>query len=358
MSQKSLYLTALLILIFLLLNLSCCDDCKCPTCPKPEETEEHLFYISPRVGNVIKVLSVEQAKFIDSFFVDSINDALTMAIHVIGNDSLLAATAGTTTYVIDLQSEEVIEVFKRGSVVFSRDSRYYFTMGVRELYTYPEHSLISYQVGGTLPLFSSDSKYLSDVHLTSPENETAGIEIKIYDIYGDSTFIGLHHIPGIIGWFNYISDKHQKIFFGAIGGIGNMAAAADFGADSIRVLKRFFNDYTVDIVPFVSPDQKYLFISNFVSEFWGGVPDEYIYVFDAETEDSVAAIAFEGMNQVGNMIITHDSKYLLARPFNEFKDKTTVCLIDAVNFRVIGVYDCGFLPFSVSTKYGAKNIGV
>ncbi len=352
-----------IILVGLLLGLVAsiavinCDDKP----PQPPPPEEHLIYIGPEVGNLIKVFSVEQAAFVDSFVVDSIAETDSMYIHVIGDDSLLAVSAGQKTFIVNLMTKEVESVFNARKPIFSRNSNYYFCYysTPMELHSFPDHALLPIEIPEytAFPKFDNDEAVLSLPYLNI-NGSNYDQRLGIFDLVGDSIIFMPDTWQGrqILMWYNYPIGKYAKLYFGGTGG-GYYLAATDFTSDTIRILKSYEGFSESISLPIVSPDDRYLFSSEIRGTFFGGVPDGHIYVFDAETEDSVAAIPYnnQGERICGSFLITDDSKYLMVRPFNEYKDITGVCLIDAQAFTVIGVYDCGFLPGTFSAKYAAKN---
>jgi len=339
-------------------EFSCDDD---PVGPEP--ADEHLFYIAPITGNLIKTFSVEQEKFIDSFYVDSLTaDSSIYRLHVIGNDSLLAVSTETMTYIVDLESKEVNESFYGERVIYSRDSRYYFcknNISRRwELRTYPEHILI-YDDAPTLmlPFFSNDSKYLSATDLHN-EGGTMVPMLIIYDMENDIKTAKTKYLfdQEIFIFEKYHYSSLNKTYFGGNTEFHNFLGVTDLGSDSIRVV-RFLSEPWASVMPVISPDGKYVYVSEQVMEVWLGIPDGKIYVYDTETEDSIAVIEYEGISQPHSFVITEDSKYMMVDPVNEFDDETNVCLIDAQSFQVIGVFDFHDLPGSVASKRAAHGGG-
>lgn len=323
---------------------------------KPDPTpqpEEHLFYISPWTGNFVKVFSVEQEAFVDSFTIDSVAVTDTMRIHVIGDDSLLAVSAGMKTFIYDLDQRIIVNSYDAENPIFSRDSRYmqYYNSNIsmQELHTFPENVLLYNETNGFFPKFDNDSKYFSLPDLISSRSR-----LVIYDIHGDSSFVGFNDslTSNIMIWMNYPSSRHNKLYFGGTGAYGYFIGVINIDSDSVRILKTYEESVPI---PVISPDEKYLYFTENLLTFFGGVSKELIYVYDAETEDSVGVIEYEGMEQVGGMIISADSKYMLVKPHNEYNNETNISIIDAKTFQVLGVYDFGYLPLTVSIKYGAKN---
>ncbi|MEW5924301.1 MAG: hypothetical protein AB1746_09965 [Candidatus Zixiibacteriota bacterium] len=360
MRNKAIIAIALVMIGLFVFLLSCGDDD--PVGPPPSESK-HLFFIAPLTGNLIKVFSVENKQFIDSFYVDSISDTSSIyRMHVIGDDAFLAISTKENTYIFDLKCRKVTESFYGEWTVFSRDSRYYFSKNNNsrhwELRIYPEHTLIYDDVPTLmLPFFSNDSRYLaaSDTYIDSSEFVTDQI---IYDIStGVRTAIRKRLSDQNVNIFEkYPSSSYQKLFLGGNTLYTYYFAVTDFNSDSIRVIKYLSQDMA-SAIPVISPDGKYVYFSEQVMEAWSGIPDGKIYVYNAETEDSVAVIEYEGIRQPHSFVITYDNKYLIADPVNEFKDETNVCLIDALNFQVIGVYDFHDLPGCVTSKWAAHGGG-
>jgi hypothetical protein len=344
MIRVFLILTAVLCLL-----TTCCDDCEdCPVCPEPE-AEEHLFYIAPKQGNMVKIFSVEQEAFIDSLVVDSIPVDATIKIHIIGDDSLLAASVSEKTYIIDLATKGVIGSFEGFLPTFSRNSRFYACFS--SIYKFPEHEPIhlSTEVSGTFATFCNRSESMSywgtaDDHY----------ELGLYFIHGDSLWhkpITWHGGPPVTFFMSYPVSAHKKTFIEAA--TYDFLGVCDFDSDTLRKIKSM--DSHVNIVPVVSPDDKYVFFTDFTITAWGYFPSGRIFVWSTDTEDSIAAIAYQGIDMAHWLIISHDSRYLVAPPYNEYDEYTTFCLIDAKTFEVIGVYECGFLPWNVTSKYCARN---
>ncbi len=325
----------------------------CDNSTKPgEEPEEHLFYIAPETGNTVKVFSVEQEAIVDSFTVDSLSEEGAMRIHVIGDDSLLAASSGPRTYLIDLETKEIVGSFAARDPVFSPDSRYYFCSYTGEVRMFPEQFL---RHDGLSRIALVSFGYQSEVMSFMTLSDSSGPLLGVYDIPDNSLIIKPWYSGGaqVYSMSSYPADGLNKVFTSCIG-MGFSLAAGNLDCDTIRQVK-IFDQISGIVIPVVTPDEKYVFFSDIVSQGFEFVPTERIFVYDAETEDSVAAIAYEGIDQVGYMAVTYDSKYLMAGPFNEGGGVTVVCLIDAVNFEVIGAYDCGFEPRVVTSKYGAEN---
>ncbi|GEM_PF-6056479 len=69
-----LILTAVLFVV-----VTCGDD----NPVQPQDTpDEHLFYIAPMAGNMVRVFSVEREIFIDSMIIDSVGSVKTFPGHV------------------------------------------------------------------------------------------------------------------------------------------------------------------------------------------------------------------------------------------------------------------------------------
>jgi hypothetical protein len=348
----------LILAAVLCLLTTCCDDCEdCPVCPEPE-AEEHLFYIAPKQGNMVKIFSVEQEAFIDSLVVDSVGVTDYMKIHVIGDDSLLAVSAGTRTYLVDLETKEIIGSFRASAPVFSRNSRYYFYYNSideenrrYELYLYPEHTLI-----------------FSDPNAHGFANFCNQSEIMTYQYYvtpGDPIELGCYNALGGSASHTAMTWHGNRVTFFASQAIGSLGktfidaatysffGVCDFGSDTLRSIKSFYSTGTTILV--VSPDEKYVFFTDYGQTPFGYVPSGHIYVWDTETEDSVAAIPNQGIDMFNMLVVSSDSRYLLARPYNLLNNYTAFSIIDANDFRVIGTYNCGFLPRSITAKYCSRN---
>ena len=347
MIRVFLILTAVLCLL-----TTCCDDCKdCPVCPEPE-AEEHLFYIAPMQGNKVKIFSVEQQSFIDSLIIDSVGATERMRLHVIGDDSLLAVSAGYKTYIVDLQTKEVINSLEIPVPVFSRDSRFYFS--ISGLYLYPEQTLIFADPNsGAFASFSNQSELLTYQYYES----TAGpFELGIYGIIGGTAnhSVKTWHGTPVTFFACQAVGSLRKTFIDAQ--TFNSFGVCDFDSDTLRLLKSFPYGGTTTLV--VSPDERNVFFTDYGPTPFGYGPSGHIFVWDTETEDSVAAISFPFTwnEQFDMLVTTYDNQYLLARPFNAMDEFTTFCLIDAQEHKVIGTYECGFLTGNVTAKYCSRNM--
>jgi len=350
MKINKILLIGLLLGLLASITVINCDDKPTP----PPEPEEHLFYIAPAIGNMVKVFSVEQAAMVDSFVVDSVDETWQMRIHVIGDDSLLAVSTAGKTFLVDLETKGVISTFPRESVVFSRDSRYYFNYNPTGLWSNPDHTLITDETGAIFwASFCNQTETMSYVY-TEPVDDENWPGLGLYSITGDSVSNHLKYLGELLvaTTFSYPITRLGKVFV-SMTYPGYGLVAADFGSDTVRTLKLF--NMWASIVSVVGADDKYVFFSDYGLTQIEFAPSEYIFVYDANSEDSVASIRYEGIDMVDYMVISNDSRYLVARPYNEFDNITTICLIDAKNFNVIGVYDCGYLPGVISSKFASRN---
>jgi hypothetical protein len=358
MTKKSIILASLILPGLILSLFSCHGDNEWPNGPVDPE-EEHLFYIGAKVGNLVKVFSVEQEKFIDSFFVESLteNDTI-LYMQVIGDDSLLAFSTSSLTTVIEIDSRNILETFSTKYAKFSRDSRYYTGVEYNPLRnvicTYPGHVLINDAVEGMFYSFDNESKCLA---LSKPfvENGQEKCEITLFDLTNNTSTVRPNLLNGsYIGAFLlYPLYDGGKVFYGGAAYYSIFLAVTAFEADTIRIIKPFTQGH---VMPLVSPDNKHLYFSLIVSEVWGEIPDRNIYVYDISTEDSIAVIPVEGMPQAASLTMTDDCKYLMAGPVHEpmSATTTTVCLIDAQDHSVLGVYDFHGLPGCIVSKRAAQ----
>jgi len=343
-------LVGLLLGIVALIAVINCKDKPTP----PPEPEEHLFYIAPAIGNMVKVFSVERAAMVDSFMVDSVDETWQMRIHVIGDDSLLAVSTSGKTFLVDLESKEVTSTFPRESVVFSRDSRYYFNS---VLWSFPDHVLVSEEAGDIMWVsFCNRSETMTYVYLKSID-EFPWPTFGFYSITGDSVCNWIRYSHGgapFAAVYSFAVSGLKRAFIGGANP-GNFLGVIDFACDTVRPLKFFNADAW--IVPVVSPDDKYVFFTDVGVTQFGFSPSEHIFVFETETEDSIAAIPLEGMDMVDYMVISDDGKYMIGRPYDlsEINDTTAICLINLENYEFMGTFTCGFLPGSISAKYAARN---
>jgi hypothetical protein len=350
----------LILAAVLCLLTTCCDDCEdCPVCPEPE-TEEHLFYIAPKEGHFVKIFSVEQEAFIDSIYIDSaaINQpSQRLVIHIIGDDSLLAVSAGTRTYIVDLKTKEITDSFRASAPVFSRNSRYYFYYNSiddenrrYELYLYPEHTLI-----------------FSDPNAHGFSNFCNQSEIMTYQYYvtqGEPIELGRYNVLGGSADHVAMTWHGNRVTFFVSQAVGSLRktfidaatysffGVCDFDSDTLRQLKSFSAFGTTALA--VSPDEKYVYFTDYGPKQLWYTPSGHIFVWNTETEDSVAAIPNQGIDMFNMLVVSSDSKYILARPYNILNEYTTFSIIDAKEFRVIGIYDLGSLIGNVTAKYCSR----
>jgi len=358
MKQKYI-ITAILVAILSICLFQSCD--KKPTDPDPEP-EEHLFYIGSEFGGLVKIYSVEQDKFIDSLVVDSIPDDKIKSLHIIGDDSLMVATCEIGTFIVNLKTKEVVERFNAAKVTFSHDSKYYIyqnhATGNWELYNYPAHQLLYYDGPYVMfPQFGNNSKCLSYSYLDYDNGNWKG-NSKLYDIISGSISEYHDYENVAIFWFSYPVKKYNKVFtaFDANYSLYSVGVV-DFESDTLRVLRNYplYKYFETSIsLPIVSPDDKYIYTSAMMGTAFGGVPDYNIYVYDVETEDSVASISTKGIfNYTPDVYsITYDGKYLLVQQLHESGSEplTHFCLIDSKNFDIIKVFDFGGRSRHISTK--------
>ncbi len=333
----------------LFLVTTCCDDCS--VCPKPE-AGEHLFYIAPKQGNLIKVFSVEQEAFIDSITVDSVGTNEYVLIHIIGDDSLLAVSAGNKTYFVDIKTKSIVNSINKGGLIFSRDSRYYFSGN--SLVLYPEHTPIFTDPNSHgFVKFSNKSEFLTYQYYITPGDP---VELGLYDISENSathTIETWHEYP--VSFFqSQAIGKLKKTYLDAQ--TFNAFGVCDFDADTFRLLKSFPYNGSTTLV--VSPDERHVFFTDYGPAPFGYGPSGHIFVWDAESEDSVAAISysFTGIEQFNMLVVSYDNRYLLGRPFNEMDEFTTFYIFDVREFELIGIYNCGFLTGNVTSKYCSRNM--
>jgi hypothetical protein len=355
MTKKTIILAALILTGLILSLFSCHGDNEWPNGPVDPE-EEHLFYIGSRVGNLVKVFSVEQEKFIDSFYVEGLTENDTViSMHVIGDDSLLAVSSTNFTTILDIESKDIMETFSTKYTTFSRDSKYYTGFEYNPLrnvlHTYPDHVLINNEVEGVFYCFDNDSKCLA-LTKVYVDNGESKCDLTFYDLTDNALFVRPNLLNGsyIYAFLLHPLYDGRRVFYGGTTYYSTFLAVTEFEADTVRIIKVFPEG---SIMPLISPDNKYLYFSSFVGEHFGGIADRHIYVYDIATEDSITAIAYEGMRQAGSLTISGDCKYLMVGPANEFQNVTNVCLIDAQNHSVLGVYDFHGLPGYIISRQAA-----
>ncbi len=339
-----LILTAVLFVV-----VTCGDD----NPVQPQDTpDEHLFYIAPMAGNMVRVFSVEREMFIDSMIIDSVGTADTMRLHVIGDDSLLAVSLKTKTFIYDLSERQIISTFEAYKPTFSRNSQYYYSMG--SVKTFPGHVELFHQPGGSVEgKFCNRSEVVSFVYF--PNSDTANL--VIYNVLGHSSGYSIKKIGNYVLHLHLMlcspfpSNSLNKTFLS----IGCQYSATDFFSDTVRILR--WDGFGSGATHIISPDERFSFYTDVGQKVWGFVPTGYLYVYDAADEDSLAAIPFQGLNMADLLVISSDGKYLLVRERYEymFGENRIFNVIDIHNLAVVGAYDCGFMLGSISSKYCAAN---
>ena len=356
MRKKAIIAVILVMLGLFVFILSCGDDD--PVGPTPTDSE-HLFYVGAKFGSLVKVFSVEQEKFTDSFHIDGIAETDTMmCLRIIGDDSLLSVATNKKTYFIDLASRGIIDSINARYTIFSRNSNYYCHYNSDQirynLRKYPENTIILDTIACFFYAFDNDSKCFTYAKPYLIDGQTF-MDLSFYEIETDSLATFTNQMAGLSLAVTLMAPvmESRKVFYGGLSKLFNFLGVTDFAHDTIvtRMLKSFPEG---DVMPILSPDNRYLYFSIVVREFWGETIDGNIYVFNAATEDSIATIDYEGMRQSGEIAITRDNQYMLVGPRNEFNDETNICLINARSFQVIGVYDFQELPGSITSKWAAQ----
>jgi len=350
------------ILVVVLLFLACDKEI---TPPGPVPPEEHLFYIGAAKGGLVKVFSVEQRKFIDSIICSCIPDSIVTSLNVIGDDSLLAISDNQGTYLINLKTKVVVDTLNYSYMTISPNSEYFIAKNIssgnnKELRKFDGLEYIA-DIPGLFEHFDNQSSCVTYSLFYGGDSST----ISVYDIETDTTITGQKYSLGheIWFWHNYPVKKLNKIFFGGSGyAYRYFAGVIDFNSDTARILRYFplieYMEPSISL-PIVSPDEKHLFFSATIGTFWGGIPDETIYVHDVESEDSIGTIALPNGFVPGGYTMSYDGKYITSKAFCESTSdtKTSFILIDAINFTVIGTYSFGG-PLSRMATKNNTNIGI
>jgi hypothetical protein len=362
MTKRLLFIAAGFFLIGLAILISCSHEI---TPPEPVDPEEHLFYIGAAKGGLVKVFSVEQKKFIDSVVCNGIPDSIVTTLNVIGDDSLLAISYIGGTYLINLKTKEVVDSLNYSNMIVSPNSEYFIAGNIsmgdkRELHKFDGLEYIT-DIPGLFEQFDNKSKCITYSLFYGADSTT----VSVYDIETDSTITKQKYSlgVGIWFWYSFPVKKLNKIFFGGDAyPYRYFAGVTDFYSDTARVLRYFplveYGDASLSL-PIISPDEKYLYFSAIIGTFWGGVPDETIYVHNVESEDSIATIALPGGFVPSAYTMSYDGKYLTTKAFSQSTSdvKTEFCLVDAVNFTVIGTYSFGGPLSKMATKCNT-NIGI
>ncbi len=271
----------------------------------PQSTAgEHLLYIAPAEGNMIRVFAIEQGTFIDSLVIDSAAVDDTLRLHVIGDDSLLTVSTRTKTFIVDLRTKNVIGSFEATHPVFSRDSRFYYTAG--SVRTFPGQQELFNQPGGIAQArFCNQSEVVSFVYFSTIDTA----KLVLYNVLANSVGYSIKKIGTFVLGLQmmfctpYPVNRLDKVFLN----IGSQYGATDFFTDTVRILDAaWMGDGATHVI---SPDEKYAFFTDVGAKFWGYVPTGYLYVFDAASEDSVAAVHYQGIDQSDLLLVSYDSKY-------------------------------------------------
>ncbi len=346
--RKFLYLFTA---VFLSLGLffAACDEDDIPD--GPSDDEQTLFYVAGEAGGLVKVFNVEQKAFTDSFTIDSIPSDKNMRIWVLGDDEELVASYAEGTYIYDLKTREITRSYSDyGKMIVAPDGNLFLANNLTnnrwDFRLLSDMSLVySHPSEPFLPQFSQDSKMLS---FLAPNSETGNWDLLMYDVVRDSLLtkqkkLGEHTLGTL---YSYpIHSKNKVCFYGRTPN-NTFACIAFIDSQDVSVLK------VLDgwgMIPAVTPDANYLFFSTPPSWNW---MSEKIYVYDIDTEDSVATIDLDDIFEPGFYSITNDSKFMLVSPFNDFLlgYSNEVCLIDAKQFKVIATADFGRKPFWIATK--------
>lgn len=355
MKQRIFVLAALILFSAVVLYLSCCEDCPdCPTGPN-DEAEEHIFYLGTHEDGPVKVFSVEQKKFIDSFYFEF--PVFGTGLDVIGDNEMLVVTHSEGTVIVDLRTRQIIYQFDDWVDFFSSPDSRLFTVRSRsetrlELRRFEDFEVVYWDSLGRRGQFSHDSKYLSYIRFY-PELVTA---VVTYDIEADSVICEsekYYNGHRLYLWPYYPIISQNKLFF-----VGDRhLCASDPCSDSVRILKSVLGQELLAFT--ISPDEKYLYFTNCPSAFGFDMPGYKVYVFDIETEELFAEISTEALlYEPNNMAVTPDGKYLMAG--SDQAGSSSCALIDAKNFKAIGVYDFGGpperpdIPVYVTTKKSSR----
>jgi hypothetical protein len=315
--------------------------------PPPPEPEEHFFYVSARPDNdssVVKIFSVEQRAFVDSFTVDSFR---IWNFDVQGNDERLFL-AGPGLRVYDIKSKELLYTTTDYccDVEISNNSTYYKPLSSgTKLYRTNDYQEIYYDSNGAgSGHFSHDSRYFMYNRFDS---------VVAYDIIGDSieNSVGLTWNGSLFRAYKIWPTVDMKKLF-LIGNQGWLLylAVTDFGKDSVRILQAPLRTGGEDGA--MSPDGKYFYFIN-TPYMDSEMPRLKIDVYDVHTEQLITSISTREYNfyEPQRISLSSDGKYIMVTP--RIWDGCDVLLIDAQNYSVIGSYQFGYqiVPEEVCTKH-------
>jgi len=321
MREYKLSISLVLLTVFILfLTFACNDDCpNCPTCP--ELDNDYLFYIGAYVSGIdpIKVYSVNQQAYIDSFDLGIGFEEMA----VIGHDEYIAVASNQGFRMMDLKTKEIVHENENWNKVrVSRDSRYMATFNQVEdrieIYSFPGFDLVYFDtiqppVYGWMGRFSNDSRYHTYLRQTA-EPEPASLLVT-YDIAGDSIL--------------YITSKHyndyplfiydqwpvvskNKVFLYCTLGANHYLCVSDLGTETVRILEQKSPFAVYDMI--VSPDDKYLYFT--AAPTTASAPyRNMVEVFDVESEQLIAEIPTSTetwTHEPDRMAISWDGRYLLS----------------------------------------------
>ncbi len=333
MRFKYITYTALFVLIATCLFQSC--DKK-PTDPDPEP-ENHLFYIKAAIGtdsSLIKTFSVEQLKFIDSFFID---DFTIYDMAVIGDDEKFMVAEEYRMRVYDLETIEVIHSADGYGypIRVSPNSEYFSTYDTRlQIRRTDDFSLIFNDTAITgYGDFSFDSKY----YIYSRGYR----DVMVYNIDGDSietSFALTRNGHPFNSYKLWPSIDMSKLFLIGYYGSNLDFAVADFCTDTVRILQSPLKTGGEEVV--FSPDGKHLYFINTPIQH-GEMPSWKIDVFDVETEELITSFSTSEYDhfEPKHIALTSDGKYLMTTP--GLWGGNDVILINAKSFEIMGSYSFG-----------------
>ncbi len=270
MSQKSLNLTALLILTFLLLNLSCCDDCKCPTCPEPELEKAYYVYIADDESadpNYIWIVNSKTDSLFDSIQVED-GQIWFMRITTDGKYLAIANFSKDSVYIMDTDSREIV-----GSAPyeypadFSFDDRYFIVSDFPDsqlyIYEYPGWHLKNvYKVPFfTECLYNKGHRLIGDI-------SWAGKEYAVYDYLNDSIIKTDSLIRPDGSTPQYLElilspDDEHLYFLSRPNKLFKFNIGQNMLVDSVII---FYGGYYGEMHN--SPDEQYLYVSEMGQDFY------------------------------------------------------------------------------------------
>lgn len=333
------------LLIIMVVSCSCDEE---PTKPPEPPPEEHLFYVGSYYDGHLKVFSVEQKKFVDSFYFPA--DPPGVRVEVIGKDEKLAVNADVVQ-IFDLKMRQTVQTYPDAVEAWvSPDSRY-IALGNRwsdpysymlELRELESGNLIYKDSMVRMLRFSADSRLMAYLHTTQNPYST---ELVVYDIASDSVIASRKkYFNGneLTIFFPLALNLLDKTFFlGTVGGIEALWVS-EFNSDSSAMVRLLPPAYWCSYVS--DQSEETIFVTTHPG--WGGLPNRLIYIYDSRTHSIIDSMVTDSAyHEPEQLAVSWDGKYLVtgSAPLGSY----SLGLTDLVNRVYLGSFDISEDPDSI-----------